>query len=290
MSTEGRRERGLEAIDRNRELLSRAECYAYKETAQGELRCYLYGPATWSMADQRPAILFFFSSMWDRGLVSQFAPQCLYFANRGMVAAAFEYRLANIHGTGPLEALEDARTAVRFMRFHAASFGVHPDRLVVAGGGAGAWMASCCATAEDFDLHSAADDLEISARPDALVLFEPIVDVTRKGIGFERFPDAKTAKRLSPLHQVKKGLPPAVIVHGASDRLVPVGPVRKFARLWKRKRNEMAFHAYEGAEHSFYNFNVNQRLYEMSLEDIDAFLTRLFFLPPPDVFVEGASF
>jgi len=289
MTTEETRVRGLQAIDRNRELLSRAECYAYKETEQGELRCYLFGPAEWSMADQRPMVLFFFSSMWDRGLVSQFAPQCLHFANRGMVAGAFEYRVANTHGTGPLDALEDARTAVRFMRYHAASFGVHPGRIIVGGGGAGAWMALCCATAEDVELNSAADDLEISARPDALVLFEPIVDVTRKGIGFERFPDVRTAKMLSPLRHVKKGLPPAVIMHGTHDRVVPFEPVRRLARLWKSKRNEVAFHPYEGAAHSFYNFNVNLRLYELSLGNVDDFLTRLFFLPPTDEFSDGSG-
>jgi hypothetical protein len=50
----------------------------------------------------------------------QFAPHCVYFASRGMMTMAFDYRVAARHQAGPLEAIADARSATSRC-FHRAS-------------------------------------------------------------------------------------------------------------------------------------------------------------------------
>jgi acetyl esterase len=83
-------------IDRNRELLKTAREEVYKTANGVELSVYIWGPDP-SQAPPFPKSVaaFFFSSGWDHGQVSQFAPHCVYLASRGMVTMAFEYRVSN---------------------------------------------------------------------------------------------------------------------------------------------------------------------------------------------------
>ena len=81
----------METLDRNRSLLAQATGYVYKEVAGHELAAWVFKPEIHPASTPLPAILFFFSSSWDSGLVSQFAPHCLHFAQRGMVAMTVEY-------------------------------------------------------------------------------------------------------------------------------------------------------------------------------------------------------
>src|SRR5262245_52604815 len=97
-------------IDRNRELLKTARSETYKTVGGADLNVYIWEPES-EKAPSYPksAIAFFFSSGWDNGQVSQFAPHCVYFASRGMTAMAFDYRVSARHNTSPLEAMADAR-------------------------------------------------------------------------------------------------------------------------------------------------------------------------------------
>ena len=50
-------------------------------------------------------MLFFHGSLWDKGLVSQFAPHAYAFAQRGVVSLLFEYRLQSTDATGAVEVM-----------------------------------------------------------------------------------------------------------------------------------------------------------------------------------------
>lgn len=54
-----------------------------------------------------------------------------------------DYRLKSRHGTTPLECIEDATSATRYVRAHAKELGVDPDRIVASGGSAGGHIAAC---------------------------------------------------------------------------------------------------------------------------------------------------
>jgi acetyl esterase len=267
-------------MDRNRPLLDQAQGYIYQETNGIELAAYAFAPRGHSIQHPRPAILFFHSSAWDSGLISQFAPHCLHFAQRGLVAITFEYRLSNRHHTGPVEAMADARSAVRWVRSNARELGIEPDRIVGAGGSAGAQlMLGAAMMGPDFD--DPGDDLSVSCAPNALVLFDPVVDVhSRQGFGGDRFPDAGTARLASPILHVRKGLPPMILFHGTQDRLVPVKLIRRFVRKMRRwpQRNICELVPFSGCGHSFFNFNVDPRLFEATINLADRFLVARGFL------------
>lgn len=266
-------------VGRNRELLRRARRLPYKETPAGDLDAYVFYPKGHDAGAARPCILFFFGSTWDNGTVSQFAPQCIYLAARGMVAMAVDYRLGARHNAGPLEAMADARSAFRWVRDNAHVLGVDKDRVAGGGASAGAHAVLTAAMAgEGFDEPD--EDRALGAGPDAMVLFSPIVDVSRKGVGYDRVGDRRLARRISPLVLVRKGLPPSIIFHGTGDRIIATKPLRKFARRMRWKRNRCVLREFEGQGHGFFNFNVDVRFYEATTTAMDSFLVDLGYLEP----------
>ncbi|WP_075089188.1 alpha/beta hydrolase [Verrucomicrobium spinosum] len=114
-------------------------------------------------------IAFFFSSGWDNGQVSQFAPHCLYFASRGMTAMAFDYRVSAKHGSTPVDSMADVRSAMRWLRLNAVELGINPGKIVGAGGSGGAHMIAAAAMVQGFD--EPGEDASISCAPNALALF-----------------------------------------------------------------------------------------------------------------------
>src|SRR6187455_3658442 len=127
----------LPPIDRNRELLKTARTEVYKKAGGAELNVYIWEPEK-TPEYPKSAVAFFFSSGWDSGQLSQFAPHCVYFASRGMTAMAFDYRVSSRHGTTPVEAMADARSAIRWLRLNASELGINPGKIVGSGGSGGA--------------------------------------------------------------------------------------------------------------------------------------------------------
>ena len=91
----------------------------YKTTPQGDLKINLYFPPNWKTSDRRPAIVFFFGGSCATGSPAQFAATAAYFAGRGMIAAAPEYRIASIHHTFPERCIEDGKSGIRWLRMNA---------------------------------------------------------------------------------------------------------------------------------------------------------------------------
>lgn len=276
----------METLDRNRSLLAQATGYVYKEVAGHELAAWVFKPENHPASTPLPAILFFFSSSWDSGLVSQFAPHCLHFAQRGMVAMTVEYRTSSQHGAGPLDAMADARSAVRWARRHATELGVDPLRLAGAGGSAGAHAILTAAMLREKEYDSPSDPSDQSCVPDALILFDPLVDIneTRPGRKFNisSFPSRQAARQASPLRRVRSKLPPMLLMHGTADRILPFETTRAFAKKMRRwfRRNDCRLIPYEGCGHSFFNFNVNPQLFEATITQMDKFLIEKGFIEP----------
>lgn len=266
-------------IDRNRTLLGEAEAYVYKTINEYSLEAHVFKPKE-GPTTARSAIAFFFSSGWDTGLISQFAPHCMYFSHRGMVAVLFDYRVFNRHLSTPLDAVADARSAIRWLRLNADQLGIDPDRIVAAGGSAGGQLAAATAMLKAFD--DPADDTSVSCVPNALVLYNPILDTTRKKFEAEKFPSKALAKAASPMRHMARKLPPMLIIHGTGDRVVPFESSKKFVRKMRWRGNDCRIGKFDGCGHGFFNFNVDARLYELTTNAADAFLVEKGLLLPPE--------
>ncbi len=71
-----------------------------------------------------------------------------------------------------------------------------------------------------------------------------------------------------------------LIFHGSDDRVVPPLGIEKFAKRMQRKKNICQLEMFQGKGHSFFNFNVSARHFEITLNSMDAFLVSLDCIEP----------
>jgi acetyl esterase/lipase len=149
---------------RDREILKDGQIRVYRETPQGEVHAhFFFPPDSLGCLRDRPVVVFFHDGFWDSAMPTQFVPHCLHFASRGVVAVAAETRIASKNGTGPLEALEDARELIRWIRRNADELGIDPKKVVVGGAGGGAWLALLTSMPKDKEMPSG-DGVECRAQ------------------------------------------------------------------------------------------------------------------------------
>lgn len=258
---------------RDRELLKSASSYAYSSEGGTDLLAHAFFPEG-AAATGRPAVAFFHGGFWDNPMVTQFVPHCLHFASRGVVAVTFEYRVSSRNGTGPTEAIEDAKAALLWLHENAELLGIDPEKIVVAGAAGGAFLALHLA------MQKASKDPDTQPRPKAAILFSALVNTTPKGQLADHFPDNRAAKASSPTSLLRRKLPPMLFLHGKADRVTPFEEVASFCRRMKWRSNKCTLLDFNGAEHSFFNFNVSQANFEMTIRAADGFLVEQALLPP----------
>jgi arylsulfatase A len=249
-----------------------AESLIYKKAGERELRLHLEKPANWKPSDKRPAIVFYFGGGWVSGTPEQFRGQSESFAARGMVGIRVEYRtLAKGENGPPLVCCADAKSAMRYVRGHAAELGVDPARIAAAGGSAGGHLAAFTAMVEGLD--DPADDLKISCKPDALVLFNPVFNNGPGQWGHARV--GERFREFSPAHHITKAAPPTCVFLGDADKLIGVPVLREFEAAMKSAGVRCDAHVYPGAAHGFFNREPHK---SQTLAEADKFLTSLGWL------------
>ena len=257
-----------------------ATTHVYKSVGGNQLRLHVFAADGTDAAARKPAIVFFFGGGWTGGTVTQFVPQARHFAQRGMVAIVADYRVFSRHGTSPFEAMADGKSAVRWVRAHAAQLGVDSNRLAASGGSSGGHLALSAVVFDTFDERG--EDKTVSSKPDALVLFNPAVDTTSTtpAVFKERFGDR--GRDGSPVHHLGPGLPPTLILHGKSDTGIPYAHVERFCAEARMHGNQCQLVGYEGATHGFFNpQNAEGRWYRETLLEADRFLTAIGYLRKP---------
>ena len=220
-----------------------------------------------------PAIIFFYGGGWKGGGIAQFQPHAEYFSQRGLVCFLAQYRVEKRHHSTPFQSLEDAKSAVRFVRAHAGRFRIDPDSLVAAGGSAGGHLAAATALVDGFNAPN--DDLSVSCQPDALVLFNPVIDNGPAGYGYDRVGDRY--RNFSPLHNISEGAPPTIFFLGTRDQLVPVETAGYYQKAMERVGSRCDLILYEGEEHAFFNYGQKYNYYQTVIA-ADQFLQSLGYL------------
>ena len=261
-----------------------ARAEVYKSIDGVDLHAWIFTPEGHVNADRRPAIVFFFGGGWRNGNPTQFREHSKHLASRGMVAVIADYRVASRHGVKAYQCVEDAKTAVRWVRASALRLGIDPDRI--AAGSAGGHLAAATAMLPSFDDPD--DDKTVSPVPNALALFNPAV-VMAPTEGFEEIAQRRTEledrigapmESFSPYPNIWKGAPPAVLFHGKADTTVPYKTADMFCHAMKAKGNRCDLEGYEGEQHGFFNFGRGDgSAFRSTLAKLDAFFVSLGWLP-----------
>jgi acetyl esterase len=252
--------------------------HVYKKVGDKEMKLYVYQPDGKKPETPLPAIVFFHGGGWRGGSPVQFLHHCEYLAKRGMVAIEADYRhVGKDSKEPPIVCVNDAKSAIRWVRSHAAELGIDPTRIASGGGSAGGHLAAFVGMVEGND--DPQDDKSISPKSNAMCLFNPVFDNGPGGWGTERVGDRYP--EFSPAHNITKDDPPAIVFLGSEDKLVPVKALETFKANMDRVGVRCETRVYEGQPHGFFNYGKSgNKYYNVTVKEMDAFLVEMGWLKP----------
>jgi len=149
-----------------------------------DLKLHVFYPKNKKENTNKTAIVSFFGGGWMGGNPKQFYQQSSYYASRGMLAFSAEYRVIKKYKITPFECVKDAKSAIRWVRENASEFGVDPTKIVASGGSAGGHVAACTGIIDGYE--EMGENLNVSSVPNAMVLFNPVMDTTKEGYGADK--------------------------------------------------------------------------------------------------------
>lgn len=222
------------------------EIQVYKTEKGLQLEAHIFKPDDFDPRTSYPTLAAFHGGGWQAGHAGWTFGSAEHAAMHGMIGIAIEYRLSNRADVTPVEAMEDTRDAIRWIRKHAATLGVDKNRIVGKGLSAGGHLISSISVVQE-DVEG-----EESSVPNALVLISPAID-TQDGYFKSLLHEGTNASQLSALENLEPGLniPPTLILQGRTDRVTPTS----FAKQYKNKMDSLGYDCqlkiYENCGHIF---------------------------------------
>ncbi len=247
----------------------------YKTIDTTILKMNLFYPEGYQKDTRLPAIILFFGGGWNTGNQGQFFPQAIYFAKHGVIGITADYRVKNRQNTSPFEAVEDAKSAISYLRENAATLGINVDKIVAGGGSAGGHLAA----ATDLIAPHFAINSKYSCRPNALVLFNPVFNNGPNNYGYERFGNRYI--EISPYHNIKKGAAPTIIFLGKKDNLIPLSTAENYKNALEKVGSRCELFLYNDQPHGFFNYKTSPSnpYYNDTMLKATNFLQSLGYIP-----------
>ena len=211
----------------------------------------------------------------------------VWLAGQGYAVVSIDYRLTH-EAIFPAQ-IHDCKAAIRWVRAHAAEYGLDPARVGAAGISAGGHLVALLGTSGgvkelEGDLGN---NLKYSSKVQAVVDFcGPAVftgeaplpnDVEQrrdravvKLLGGSLHENQEKARLASPSTFVGKDDPPILIVHGDQDEVVPVNQSIVFADMLKKAGVDVTLSIIKGAPH----FVITPDTLTLALKFFDKHLKR----------------
>ena len=224
----------------------------------------------------KPAIVYYPGGGFTTAVHDKYIQMRMALAKAGFVVAAVEYR--TVPDVYPA-LINDAKSAVRYLRAHAKQFNIDPNRIGVIGDSAGGYVSQMMGTTNGEDEFDVGDYTDFSSDVQAAVTIYGISNLMNIGEGYsdaiqkvhespavtealllygpafaefagkDILSDPQKAMSASPLGHVKADMPPFLIMHGSADKLVsPVQSEQLYNALTK-KGNKVDYIVVEGAGH-----------------------------------------
>lgn len=202
-----------------------------------------------------PAVVVIYGGAWQRGNPSADPEFNQYIANQGYTVFAIDYRHAPQYRF-PAQ-LDDVRTALNFIRKHAAEYEADPERMVLFGRSAGAHLAMLAAYQPDappiravvsyYGPVNLPEGYKEPPRPDPI----NVRAVLKAFIGgsLEELPNQYQIA--SPIAYLTRPLPPTLLVYGSRDHLVEARFGRQMYKRLRQSGNTAVFLEIPWAEHAF---------------------------------------
>jgi len=223
-----------------------------------------------------PAAIIVHGGAWvtgdrKRSVQPLFAP----LADAGFAWFSISYRLVDVFDTASIpdliasatrlnDAVSDVRTAIAYVREHAAGFHVDPRRIALIGESAGAQLASMAA------LRPATADATWPLQ--GVIAFYGPSDLAELARTTRRIPDSvRQAVRgspfekllmaglrdLSPINWVRKDAPPFLLIHGTADGIVPFEQSEQMCAALKTAGADCRLHSVPGSGHGLRRWELS---------------------------------
>ncbi len=199
-----------------------------------------------------PLVINIHGGGWNKGNKDSQRGFGSWFKN-DIAVANMGYRLSQV-APAPA-AVEDVRTVLAYLKYHAKEFNIDPDKIIIMGGSAGAHLALMGGLLENdkrFDQYCLpVKDMRVVA----------VID--KYGITAVKSWASKSAKQwlgdnhnnepfinsVSPLSYVNKNSPPVFIVHGDADPIVPIDMSYQFKEKLDGVKVFNEMYVVKGGEH-----------------------------------------
>ena len=165
---------------------------------------------------------------------------------------SINYRLAPKHHWPAC--FNDVQTAIRWVKAHASDYKGDPKRIALIGYSAGGHLACLAAV-------NAGEDTKVQAVVGLAAPTDMPADTARRGGLSESMQalldrpatvDSATSKlleKISPIYEVKPGLPPFLLIHGTEDKSVQYVQSQNFLKVLKERRVPCELITVKGAPH-----------------------------------------
>lgn len=239
----------------------------------------LYLPESEEGEDKlRPVIVWIHGGAWRAG--SKRGVRWQPMVERGYAVAAINYRLSQ-HATFPAQ-IHDCKAAIRFLRHHAAHYGLDSERFGVWGSSAGGHLSALVGTSgnapelegnigildqpshvqavcdwfgpTDFSL------MNVQAGPTGVIDHDSPDSPESQLVGSPVATSPEKVKRVNPITYVDSEDPPFLIVHGNADKLVPIGQSKLLQAALLDAGVSSSFHiVLDGGHGWFRNPAINEK-------------------------------
>jgi acetyl esterase/lipase len=223
---------------------------AWGELTYSPLHLSFMRPRSWDRGMNRPLPLIVwlcggaFIEM-DRNI---WIPELVWFARRGYAVASVDY--STTYRSRYPENAVDIKLAIRYMRAHAAEFGIDPQRIAIMGESAGGYLSAFCALTGRDKGYDTGGYEDYSSEVQAAVPWYPPARMTEMDISPEKLIVPHDIANYADLTKLAKpGAPPFLILHGNRDGLVPLRQGELLYEALEKAQVPVDMYIIEGADH-----------------------------------------
>ena len=221
--------------------------------------------------------------------------QRMEIAEAGYIVASIEYRTIP-DGVFP-NALEDVKSAIRYLRANADKYGIDKDRIAIIGESAGGYLSAITATTNGYKQFDKGDNLDQSSDVQAAIDIYGLSDLTKVGEDYSdevkaqhnsaSSPEAifvngisifgtggsinsnpEKAKAANPITYISKDTPPFLLMHGDKDSVVSPSQTAILHKALLEKGIDSTRYIVKGANHAD-NYWVQPEVMKVIVDFLD---------------------